>query len=191
MQPLMSSSSWGCELKYLYNKISTLKWVSSSSWGCELKYRTTTTNQHTICHPLREDVSWNTKPNFWSWIKRVILFVRMWVEISSFFGWLRDRSHPLREDVSWNICFSSVLAIEFSVILFVRMWVEILLLSQFLYYILSSSSWGCELKYIWFKNQRYCRWSSSSWGCELKFLSWKCFYFFNTVILFVRMWVEI
>ena len=121
----------------------------------------------------------------------VILFVRMWVEIwverkrrnhtgsSSSWGcelkwcnsWVSEDScsHPLREDVSWNVMIPTQIYLE-SVILFVRMWVEISWKYVLLQSLLSSSSWGCELKCItppltcWF-----CQ-SSSSWGCELKYL---------------------
>ena len=145
----MSSSSWGCELKYLYNKISTLN----------------------ECHPLREDVSWNilyfsmfviSSSSSSSWgcelkypssfilaFRNVILFVRMWVEMFSF------RLYCLMDYV----------------ILFVRMWVEMLHTEYISCLQTSSSSWGCELKYstsVIFARQL---WSSSSWGCELKCLA--------------------
>ena len=78
------------------------------------------------CHPLREDVSWNisklilahacvvilfvrmwveiTAITFWTVTKQVILFVRMWVEMlcSIPYTYCMFR-HPLREDVSWNV----------------------------------------------------------------------------------------
>ena len=56
----------------------------------------------------------------------------------------------------------------------------------------SSSSWGCELKWPsvsvgdWWGTR-----SSSSWGCELKYKSVLHGLRQNSVILFVRMWVEI
>ena len=189
-----------------------------------------------LSHPLREDVSWNNECLEVFTELEVILFVRMWVEICMLeveeenhvghplredvswnvplFSLLLPYScHPLREDVSWNICFSSAFAIEFSVILFVRMWVEISHVSFSLPSFLSSSSWGCELKYV----QASCppeKWlSSSSWGCELKYqlvqntdktdshplredVSWNISVRLGAkdvcvVILFVRMWVEI
>ena len=166
----LSSSSWGCELKWIWNTIFWLRNGSSSSWGCELKY-------HEHC-----------QGSCWT---NVILFVRMWVEINialqrgreaaSSSSWgcelkykifritMTHQSHPLREDVSWNIFNYSQQGVK----------------------ALSSSSWGCELKchsnncWIW----RYL--SSSSWGCELKYTSSPCKYASSVVILFVRMWVEI
>ena len=144
---------------------------SSSSWGCELKYLGVSKHDSNARHPLREDVSWNTL--WWKWLvrHRVILFVRMWVEIQS-------------------ITLGAPYVI---VILFVRMWVEMMCTGiQSIESQQSSSSWGCELKCIckdWGKVKKdvilFVRmwvemlttirlsdlWSSSSsWGCELKFI---------------------
>ena len=231
--------------------------LSSSSWGCELKYSLPGTTATVPCHPLREDVSWNILSRssvLWRivilfvrmWVEmpwlsvilylpRVILFVRMWVEmrmqsfkcsgtwchplredvswnvlVAIFFSSLishplredvswnalvvsytaSSRCHPLREDVSWNICFSSVLAIEF-VILFVRMWVEIVTGSGVIGFSMSSSSWGCELKYwtLYRSNDRKSHPLRED-------VSWNIGYWWppsirENVILFVRMWVEI
>ena len=101
------------------------------------------------CHPLREDVSWNIDRGLPVSALRVILFVRMWVEMFSF------RLYCLMDYV----------------ILFVRMWVEMLHTEYISCLQTSSSSWGCELKYstsVIFARQL---WSSSSWGCELKCLA--------------------
>ena len=126
----MSSSSWGCELKYDKDKNAHMVSLSSSSWGCELKYKKEYILMFQQRHPLREDVSWNIEQLCLEDEKMaVILFVRMWVEISctstslsslsSSSSWgceLKYRiiskrkctsSHPLREDVSWNISVSS------------------------------------------------------------------------------------
>ena len=54
-------------------------------------------------HPLREDVSWNTRVG------------RCWNGCGC---------HPLREDVSWNVK-DDMVSVRPLVILFVRMWVEI------------------------------------------------------------------
>ena len=103
-----------------------------------------------ICHPLREDVSWNISCMQKIHEENVILFVRMWVEICS--GW-SDRAD------NW-------------VILFVRMWVEIsMMVDEALERMRSSSSWECELKWCWIRSC-WCKLpSSSSWRCELK--SWR------------------
>ena len=147
----MSSSSWGCELKCyatakFVSHISVIlfvrMWVEISLLLCFSRL--------SACHPLREDVSWNDIDN-WNWgdLARhplredvswnipllhtpsaisVILFVRMWVEItmeglktsrscvilfvrmwvemvklSEAFQW--RHCHPLREDVSWNLSY--------------------------------------------------------------------------------------
>ena len=55
---------------------------SSSSWGCELKYFFARVSEsRRPCHPLREDVSWNVYSPFRPTLRHVILFVRMWVEM--------------------------------------------------------------------------------------------------------------
>ena len=121
----LSSSSWGCELKYFDFVLNVNPNMSSSSWGCELKWQYRILVRPVYSHPLREDVSWNV--TLWKTNEefRVILFVRMWVEIleSVLHVWWIFR-HPLREDVSWN-----------PVIMFLTTWSGT-----------SSSSWGCELK---------------------------------------------
>ena len=170
-----SSSSWGCELKWLipqwwtrwhlghplredvsWNinaKATDAKYIgSSSSWGCELKYFNSGGGDVFAGHPLREDVSWNIEKWWGNRWDRVILFVRMWVEM------ILDISDDTVQDV----------------ILFVRMWVEILWRILLSGWRMSSSSWGCELKYsasLWLLGFRP---SSSSWGCELKFQCHDC-----------------
>ena len=119
---------------------------SSSSWGCELKYIRSLEDKEEVGHPLREDVSWNDdfQMIFYSH-NNVILFVRMWVEILWQYGAFARLGHPLREDVSWND-FYYVWYLSDAVILFVRMWVEIGLFPNSFALSPSSSSWGCELK---------------------------------------------
>ena len=147
---------------------------------------------HSFCHPLREDVSWNYSVDMVAARVTVILFVRMWVEMLRLAEQnVTGEGHPLREDVSWNTCC----VINESVIA------------------LSSSSWGCELKYSdkveILKRERHplredVSWntiagyytmgtagSSSSWGCELKCDISMELVLNGNVILFVRMWVEI
>ena len=143
-----SSSSWGCELKYWRMLQQTLCISSSSSWGCELKYL-----------PF----------SLLTWMKYVILFVRMWVEIFRFLLHLDTLCcHPLREDVSWNIMFRQMKG----------------------KYSLSSSSWGCELKY-WLSISTYSPYlrhplrEDVSWNVRGE-KGEQC----RLVILFVRMWVE-
>ena len=166
--------------------------LSSSSWGCELKYMAYIHQSPKLYrHPLREDVSWNEYVVMKQGDKGVILFVRMWVEIYlAILLSLRSPSHPLREDVSWNMHHTIISSPGSS----------------------SSSSWGCELKWLLCLSLPRYRSSSSSWGCELKCMSchlrknylchplredvsWNTFspqvVIFSTVILFVRMWVEI
>ena len=186
--------------------------LSSSSWGCELKYDELDQNLRRIRHPLREDVSWNSWGSVLSQVQLVILFVRMWVEmhisnsfllcLSSSSSWgcelkyvqknmmeliiwvilfVRMRveisvlwilvqpqwCHPLREDVSWNIPIR-IITIKNIVILFVRMWVEMLYTQYTIYrchVILFVRMWVEILKA---KKTELTSKSSSSWGCELK-----------------------
>ena len=125
-----------------------MHYKSSSSWGCELKYTLSGWLCFIRSHPLREDVSWNkTHVSYRLW-NVVILFVRMWVEMWYINGvGVKWERHPLREDVSWNMSFNV----------------------SYNDWMMSSSSWGCELKY-----------KSVLHGLRQ-----------NSVILFVRMWVEI
>ena len=71
------------------------------------------------------------------------------------------------------------------------MWVEMLYVLFYLHQFQSSSSWGCELKYSSSLLPRLTTGSSSSWGCELKSIDNSFLHIGHTVILFVRMWVEI
>ena len=113
------------------------------SWNYAIREQIVSTQSH----PLREDVSWNTSIRdfikgvivilfvrmwvemlLWSEARlylHVILFVRMWVEIPVRNVLVSGQCHPLREDVSWNI----------------RVAMQMGQLPM------SSSSWGCELKY--------------------------------------------
>ena len=154
------------------------------------------------------EIDYDYKNNYYS---KVILFVRMWVEITpmgnrSFrsdrhplredvswnIEWQTNRliygSHPLREDVSWNVKSGCSYTARV-VILFVRMWVEILLTPLFYFAIMSSSSWGCELKYSYIPSVtptgRHPLREDVSWNFTDAASS-----SMNIVILFVRMWVE-
>ena len=165
---------------------------SSSSWGCELKYLSLINKSDSCGHPLREDVSWNVYNIINYFLSPVILFVRMWVEIFCFT--LPNRPllrHPLREDVSWNICSSVKSSKQTVVILFVRMWVEIpevrakMLKAVVILFVRMWVEIFCS------RTSSFYGWSSSSWGCELKYHYAIFVPTNNTVILFVRMWVEI
>ena len=189
---LLSSSSWGCELKSECVYIHIIDFASSSSWGCELKYFYFFFFFFCFGHPLREDVSWNTQygnllldkiPSSSSWgceLKYWALFISMWNQ------W----GHPLREDVSWNLFAYKWEYVQF-VILFVRMWVEITL----------SSTIPTRTNVILFVRM----WVEISWTMEnsrtravilfvrmwVEMLLVSIIAHFHTVILFVRMWVEI
>ena len=122
-------------------------------------------------HPLREDVSWNNRTTFpYPNTGRVILFVRMWVEI------FRCKTNSTTKIV----------------ILFVRMWVEMLPCSfpfPVITVILFVRMW-VEIEYIaGRKKVEYCHplREDVSWNvCTNCGESSR-----PEVILFVRMWVEI
>ena len=148
----------------------TLQVQSSSSWGCELKYSPFTGNVRHISHPLREDVSWNGFAMDSLADEEVILFVRMWVEML-----VRVQLGQLHTVILFVRMWVEMAVNSFqyrlcAVILFVRMWVEIVIILPVTAPLLSSSSWGCELKYLFFQCPCDRIQSSSSWGCELKCL---------------------
>ena len=212
---MLSSSSWGCELKYDYQerklKLATVilfvrMWVEINLQSLNgIKVHR---------HPLREDVSWNVNATTVFPFASVILFVRMWVEIPlRLYGIPPTFCHPLRGDVSWNIQ-NSILKPIAKVILFVRMWVEIPLSYTASNYTVSSSSWGCELKYYklqWYFSASTCHplREDVSWNLDTVLsnltspirhplredVSWNrlapVIEEIGDVILFVRMWVEI
>ena len=166
---------------------------SSSSWGCELKY-------YCVCCAC---ISVRVILFVRMWVEiivcaiktnsdGVILFVRMWVEMYAVTFLLNSQ---LKSSSSWGceLKYRKTCSMfgGLFVILFVRMWVEIFSCWCKYTWLESSSSWGCELKYhppvgSWQKAQ-----SSSSWGCELKCNKSKAQVKEWNVILFVRMWVEI
>ena len=122
-----SSSSWGCELKCMYLPEDSCilpchPLREDVSWNATFHVL----HHPRWSHPLREDVSWNLKPATIPLTKLVILFVRMWVEMFSIHSYTNLKA----------------------VILFVRMWVEIYFECARCKEIESSSSWGCELKYL-------------------------------------------
>ena len=158
-------------VEMLSSMIASIKSESSSSWGCELKYKSAWRSHAKNSHPLREDVSWNVE---WGTTKQPPQGHPLREDVSwnddteeereenvgSSSSWgcelkctaikasIFENRHPLREDVSWNNPKYGIFSIAF-VILFVRMWVEICLkiLLQFIK-VMSSSSWGCELKWL-------------------------------------------
>ena len=99
----------------------------------------------------------------------VILFVRMWVEISLIFRWLNGQT----------------------VILFVRMWVEMSGTLLWSFRCVSSSSWGCELKcYRVFKSYNITSHplrEDVSWNLEEYGVNHRC----SNMVLLVERWIEI
>ena len=77
-----------------------------------------------ICHPLYEDVNWNSLTFLLIFLSSVILYMRMWIEMSLLL-------------LSADRCI---------VILYMRMWIEILRSHLLNVAVESSSIWGCELK---------------------------------------------
>ena len=197
------------EISLVFTSLSNLS--SSSSWGCELKYIHARMRKRRLRHPLREDVSWNmfletqivlqsvilfvrmwVEICFWNlppslpgvilfvrmWVEisfsryavptqPVILFVRMWVEITEQENASVEQRHPLREDVSWNNVYDDLkqklmghpLREDVS-------WntaSALFLLPPFV--ILFVRMW---VEMYGYKARPSEHWSSSSWGCELK-----------------------
>ena len=101
------------------------KKLSASSWGCELKYDAAAkANKLSPCQPLREAVSWNTKPRFmliWSFVS---LFVRLWVEICSSSSICMKFSSASSWGCELKSIYGALLETESLVSLFVRLWVE-------------------------------------------------------------------
>ena len=122
-------------------------WIkSSSSWGCELKWLMWDMKKRCFRHPPREDVSWNTSEYGIRDMIMVILLVRMWVEMEIY----SERRHEWASSSSWG-CelkypYYMFALHSHTVILLVRMWVEIAYYFSLPWYSWSSSSWGCELK---------------------------------------------
>ena len=79
--------------------------VSSSSWGCELKYNWRINQSRVLCHPLREDVSWNEQWNRTRNIRHARHPLREDVSwnMTAYLTRYLNNGHPLREDVSWNV----------------------------------------------------------------------------------------
>ena len=148
---------------------------SSSSWGCELKYLLNLLFDRNISHPPREDVSWNTFSEIelmtccrhppredvsWNVIRLISSFGRYrhppredvsWNEADA----VKARcycGHPPREDVSWNAKQNYTMLDNLK----------------------SSSSWGCELKWSPVIPRDTSDKSSSSWRCELKYDCKRC-----------------
>ena len=150
---LLSSSLWGCELKYWRSSQRDQQGRSSSLWGCELKYnyrgKWNRKNSHPPCedvswnnintknirknrrHPPCEDVSWNMNEKYMSasLIGHPPCEDVSWnLSILLVYGF--SHSHPPCEDVSWNASTTIQRINSQNVILLVRMWVEILMLQS-------------------------------------------------------------
>ena len=143
---------------------------SASSWGCELKCPDTSPSQP----PDTSASSWGCELKFY------------YITIAS---WRRD-GQPLREAVSWNIRCSKCVIIKLSQPLreavswngiCVELWID---------FLMSASSWGCELKYYPSSTALSSVQSASSWGCELKLKHVPQHLSKEVVSLFVRLWVE-
>ena len=121
-------------------------------------------------HPPCEDVDWNAdrtntvRPELCHPPCEDVDWNLFWrLPSTAYFG------HPPCEDVDWNLHPSSM-----------RSWA-----------CKSSSVWGCGLKSVSPERKRIYFKSSSVWGCGLKYEFLKMLYTQATVILRVRMWIEI
>ena len=142
--------------------------------------------------PLREAVSWNfCGRQMVDKTPIVSLFVRLWVEIVSSFGVLRPLScQPLREAVSWNNSLIAPNTVWFLVSLFVRLWVEIEQIRLYTVWMMSASSWGCELK-LRHDTESCARLSVSLFVRLWVEITAKISSYTNSIVsLFVRLWVE-
>ena len=120
----------------------------------------------------------------------VILFVRMWVEIQ-----LCSCAETMKIVIlfvrMWvEICSSATYPLKGTVILFVRMWVEIYFKMWKVWYIMSSSSWGCELKYYRNEDIKKAAFVTLFVRMWVEMSSFRLYCLMDYVILFVRMWVE-
>ena len=135
--------------------------LSSSSWGCELKCLPFYHQGKLWSHPLREDVSWNALLLTVVVLDApVILFVRMWVEITDCFAAFKTSAgHPLREDVSWNLEEYGVNHRCSNMVLLVGRWIEISLIVFLSFarrsYYYTSFNLNIKLNYRNFKGNFY------------------------------------
>ena len=165
--PLREDVSWNTLICVPANQEHRHPLREDVSWNTSLRY----CRRLDCCHPLREDVSWNFLPlKVLQLVKVVILFVRMWVEMTFHTSlwififvilfvrmWVEMTiSGPASATIAvilfvrmWvEIPVLRRVGYSGKVILFVRMWVEISLCTDVVQDFLSSSSWGCELKCI-------------------------------------------
>ena len=77
--PLREDVSWNIRKRKSAGNNSGHPLREDVSWNENLPYE----SDNRFCHPLREDVSWNIISQLLELYMLVILFVRMWVEISS------------------------------------------------------------------------------------------------------------
>ena len=146
---------------------------SRSTWACELKCSFRLHFRNGNSHAPRERVSWN---------------VRTWKTP------LTQEGHAPRERVSWNPYYPPQDR-EGEVTLHVSVWVEIFksrvsvfvwMLSRSTWacelkchtrtcvicHIMSRSTWACELKFLWHLRCSLNVWSRSTWACELKYITY-------------------
>ena len=167
--------------------------LSSSSWGCELKYfLMRQIKKELCCHPPREDVSWND-----TWHRTVIRDVRhppredvSWNKVS-FKCCQTVCRHPPHEDVSWNAKQNYTMLDNLKSSSSWGCELKCICIHHLQHKSSSSSSWGCELKYC---KQNYSR---SREKVILLVRMWVEMITRYTeryqwqVILLVKMWVEI
>ena len=144
---IMSSSSWGCELKCYFIKQRIVASCHPPREDVSWNTKTAVTGGYECCHPPREDVSWNKRHIIEEWKEQQSssswgcelkchnhLANTIFTWSSSSWGcelkclYIRKRTqsicHPPREDVSRNYEINTTRT-RICVILLVRMWVEI------------------------------------------------------------------
>ena len=187
---IQSRSTWACELK-CHIEFTDEKLLSHAP-----RERVSWNVWNYLCfgdfysHAPRERVSWNPQNTESGWLRwdvtlhvsvwvemidavislpenMVTLHVSVWVEIKSFEYIDRDESHAPRERVSWNYMLLRH-SFRHTVTLHVSVWVEILSFLFYVRFLLSRSTWACELKCVTPTAWIYVAVSRSTWACELK-----------------------
>ena len=145
--------------------------MSRSTWACELKSHWYTSTCFLFCHAPRERVSWNLWiRTFWDMQsghaprERVSWNVFPTVAPCTLLG------HAPRERVSWN---DTATVNSYNFVLSRSTWAcelkYLIVTNVYQFQWRSRSTWACELKFPVTNSQKFITWSRSTWACELKF----------------------
>ena len=150
-------------------------------------------HKNAVCsHAPRERVSWNV-----TYLLYIVFRCRhaprervSW-NYSGFATGTNYQGHAPRERVSWNTKTRLNFNTQSLVTLHVSVWVEIFVSGKGFCFLVSRSTWACELKFINFYRICLVIRSRSTWACELKYAINTLFYSYSMVTLHVSVWVEI